>query len=173
MLAGRAGRLLMTGKSVSKVENRRRSWRLGRRAPRDRTVWSSAVQRRELRRQLRILLAEVGFEPMMGNLSCLPPTSRTNDSGPLLITFVRLVLRSYMTFSLDKDVGGGLGGCRLVASMCGRVRIYITLPGALQSVVELCTSDFLHIPRYKVGLCAENHLMRTETTITAGPGPQA
>ena len=85
-----------------------------------------------------------------------------------------------MTFCSDEDVGGGhevLGGCRLVASMCGRVRIYITLPGPLQSFVELCTSDFLGISRYKVcrqvGLGAENHFMRTETAITAGPGPQA
>ena len=81
-----------------------------------------------------------------------------------------------MTFSSDEDVGGShevLGGCRLVMSMCGRVRVYITL----QFFIELCTSDFLRISRYKVcrqvGLRAKNHLVRTETAITAGPGPQA
>ena len=53
------------------VKNWRRSRRLGQRAPGGRTVWSLAVQWRELRRRLRILLAEVGFEPMDGKLVLL------------------------------------------------------------------------------------------------------
>ena len=53
------------------VENRRWSWSLSQRAPGGQTVWSSAVQRRELRRRLRILLAEVGFEPVNWKLVLL------------------------------------------------------------------------------------------------------
>ena len=138
--------------------------------------WRSASTRRR-RRRLRILLEEVGFESMDKELILLATYFKDKWLRPPADYFVRALVGSDMTFSLDEDKGGDhqvSEPADLSRRFAWRLRLDITLPGFLQLlVIPVPSISWASWDGKSAGRYTQYPLMRTKTTIIVWPCPQA